>query len=144
MGLNVFFSRMSLSQSGFHVACSAPRSRRATRETDSFFSTLRACRAGHGARARARLATGWSPVDSPSAEPSGAEICLARPSRKRPAGRRKHYFTSLYMYSPHKDLEVCLNISRKVRNQSATQHSVLGRGKKGAHFGQITDSHFMT
>ena len=43
---------------------------------------------GHGARARARLATGGSPVDSPSGEPSGAEICLARPSRKRPAGRK--------------------------------------------------------
>ena len=60
----------------------------ATRETDSIFSTLRARRAGHGARARVRLATGGSPVDSPSAEASGAEICLARPSRKRPAGRK--------------------------------------------------------
>ena len=45
----------------------------------------------HGARARARLATDGSPVDSPSAEVSDAEICLARPSRKRPAGRKKHY-----------------------------------------------------
>ena len=56
------------------------------RETDSIFSTLRARRAGHGARASARLATDGSPVDSPSAEASGAEICLAKPSRKRPAG----------------------------------------------------------
>ena len=38
----------------------------ASRETDSIFSTLRARRAGHGARVRARLATGGSPVDSPS------------------------------------------------------------------------------
>ena len=67
----------------------------ASRATDSIFSTLRARRAGHGARARARLATDGSPVDSPSAEASGAEICLARPSRKRPAGRKKHNFTLL-------------------------------------------------
>ena len=60
----------------------------ASRETDSIFSTLRARRAGHGARARARLATDGSPVDSPSAEASGAEICLSSPSRKRPAGRK--------------------------------------------------------
>ena len=66
-----------------------------SRETDSIFSTLRARRAGHGARARARLATGGSPVDSPSAEASVAEICLAMPSRKRPAGRKKHDFTLL-------------------------------------------------
>ena len=39
-------------------ACSAPWSRRGTRETDSIFSTTRARRAGHGARARARLASG--------------------------------------------------------------------------------------
>ena len=58
-------------------------------------------RTGHGARARARLATGGSPVDSPSAEPSGAEICLARPSRKRSAGPKKHDFTWLYTpYTP--------------------------------------------
>ena len=61
-----------------------------------FFSTLRARRAGHGAGTRARLATGGSPVDSPSAEASGTEICRARPSRKRPAGRKKNDFTLLY------------------------------------------------
>ena len=64
----------------------------ATRENDSMFSTLRARRAGHGARARARLATGGSPVDSPSGKPSGAEIGLARPARKRPTGRKKTRF----------------------------------------------------
>ena len=68
---------------------------RATRETDSIVSTLRARRAGHGARAR--LATGESPVDSPSGEPSGAEIGLARPPRKRPAGPKKHNFTLLHI-----------------------------------------------
>ena len=73
-----------------HVACSATRKRRGDPRTDSIFSTLRARRAGHGARARARLATDGSPVDSASAEASGAEICLARPSRKRPADRKKH------------------------------------------------------
>ena len=52
----------------------------ASHQTDSIFSTLRARRAGHGARARARLVTDGSPVDSPSAEASGAEICLASPS----------------------------------------------------------------
>ena len=50
----------------------------ATRQTDLIFWTLKARRAGHGARAR--LATGGSAVDSPSAKPSGAEIGLARPS----------------------------------------------------------------
>ena len=73
----------------------------ASRETDSIFSTLRARRAGHGARARARLATDGSPVDSPSAEASGAEICLARPSRKRPAGRKKHDFTFMHVHMYH-------------------------------------------
>ena len=68
----------------------------ATRETDSILSTLRAPRAEHGSRARARLATDGSPVDSPSAEAGGAEICLASPSRKRPAGRQKHNYTLLY------------------------------------------------
>ena len=63
------------------------RDRGASRETDSIFSTLKGRPAGHGARvrARARLATHGSPVDSPSAEAS-AEICLVSPSRKRPAG----------------------------------------------------------
>ena len=56
----------------------------ATRETDSVFSTLRARRAGHGARARARLATGGSPVDSPSYEASGAEIGHARRRENTP------------------------------------------------------------
>ena len=70
----------------------------ASRETDSIFSTLRARRAGHGARARARLATNGSPVDSPSAEASGAEICLASPSRTRPAGQKKHNNTLLHKY----------------------------------------------
>ena len=54
----------------------------AIRETDSIFSTLRARRAGHRARARARLATGGYPADTPSAEPSGAEIAVR--------GRREH------------------------------------------------------
>ena len=53
-------------------------------------------RADHGARVRARLATDGFPVDSPSAEVSGAEICLAMPSRKRPAGRKKDNYTLLY------------------------------------------------
>ena len=68
----------------------------ASRETDLIFSTLRARRESHGAKARARLATDGSPVDSPSSEPSGAEICRASPSRKRPAGRKKHDFTLFY------------------------------------------------
>ena len=73
----------------------------ATRSAGPFALTfdqqlLRARRAGHGARARARLATDGSPVDSPSAEASGAESCLASPSRKRPAGRKKHKYTLLY------------------------------------------------
>ena len=65
-----------------------------TGETDSIFSTLGARRAGHGARARARarLAAGGSQVDSPSGEPSGAEIGPARPSQKRPVGRKKTRF----------------------------------------------------
>ena len=66
-----------------------------TGETDSIFSTLGARRAGHGAMTRARLATGGSPLDSPSAEPSGAKIGRARPSRKRLSGRKKHDFTLL-------------------------------------------------
>ena len=70
-----------------------------TRETDSIFSTLGARRGGHGARTR--LAAGGSPVDSPSGEPSGAEIGRARPARKRPAGRKKHDFTLLYIYSTY-------------------------------------------
>ena len=88
---------MTLSQSGFTSPARPRGAGGATRETDSIFSALRARCAGHGARARARLATGGSPVDSPSAEPSGAEICLARPSRKRPAGRKKHNFTLLHV-----------------------------------------------
>ena len=63
---DLFFSRIAVSQSGFHVACSAPRRRRVHPRTDSIFSTLGARRDGHGARARARarLAAGGSPVDS--------------------------------------------------------------------------------
>ena len=61
-----------------------------------FCSTLRARRAGHGAMARARLATSLSPVDSPSDDTSSAEICLAKLSRRWPAGRKKHDFTLLY------------------------------------------------
>ena len=83
-------------RAGFTSPARPRRAGGATRETDSIFSTLRARRAGHGASARARLATGGSSVDYPSAEPIGAEICLARPSRKRPAGRKKHDFTLLY------------------------------------------------
>ena len=60
----------------------------ASHETESICSTWRARRARHGARARAKLATDGSPVDSPSSEAGGADICLARPSRKRPAGRK--------------------------------------------------------
>ena len=53
---------------------------------------------GHGPRVRAgaRVAAGGSPVDSPSDEPSGAEIGRARPARKRSAGRKKNdYITRL-------------------------------------------------
>ena len=92
------FEDDSFSQSGFHVACSAPRSGGAggvTRETESNFSTLGARRAGHGARARARLAPGGSPVDSPSGKAIEGEIDHARPSQKRPAGRKEHDFTLL-------------------------------------------------
>ena len=69
----------------------------ATRETNSIFSTLRARRAGHEARARARLAIDGSPVNFPSAEVSGTEIRIASPSRKRPADRKKHNCTLLYI-----------------------------------------------
>ena len=72
-----------------------------TRETELTFSTLRALCAGHGAMARATFATGKSPVDVPSAEPSGAEICLARPSQKRPSGRKIHNFSLIYKV-PHR------------------------------------------
>ena len=68
-----------------------------TRETASIFLTLGARRTGHGAKAKASLATGRSPVDSPSGERSGAEIARAKPSRERPAGRKKHDLTFLYM-----------------------------------------------
>ena len=70
------------------------------RETDSNFSTLGARRAGHGARARARLAGGGPPVDSPSAEPSDAEIDRVSPARKPSAGRRSYDFTLLYIAGP--------------------------------------------
>ena len=63
-----------------------------SRETDSIVSTLGARRVGHGARARVRLAVGGSPVDSPSSDPSGAEIGRARPARKCPAARKKTRF----------------------------------------------------
>ena len=65
-------------------------------ETDYIFSTLGTRRAGHGARARARLAAGGSPVDCTSDEPRGTG--RARPARKRPAGRKKNGFTLLYTY----------------------------------------------
>ena len=58
---------------------------------------LRAHRAGHGAKARARLATGGSPVDPSSYEASDAEFGRSRPSREQPAGRKKHDFTLLYI-----------------------------------------------
>ena len=80
----LFFSRMTLSQSGFTSPARPRGAGGPTRENDSILSLLRARRAGRGARARARLATGGFPVDSPSTEPSGAEICLARPSRNDP------------------------------------------------------------
>ena len=91
-----FFSRMTVAErvSRRLLGPAEPEGRPA--KLTSIFSTLRARRAGRGARARARLATGGSPVDSPSAEPSGAEICLVSPSRKRPAVRKKHDFTLLY------------------------------------------------
>ena len=63
-----------------------------TRETDSFVSTLAARRAVHGARARARLAAGGSPVDSPPGELGGAKIGPARLWRKPPVGRNKTRF----------------------------------------------------
>ena len=46
------------------------------------------------------LATGGSPVDSPSGDPSGAEIGRARPAQKRPAGRKKHDYLSLLYKAP--------------------------------------------
>ena len=51
-----------------------------TRETDSIISTLGVRRAGHVARVRARLAAGETQVDSPSGEPSGAQIGRASPA----------------------------------------------------------------
>ena len=88
-----------------------------------FCSTLRARRAGHGAMARARLATSLSPVDSPSDDTSSAEICLAKLSRRWPAGRKKHDFTlvSQYMFRcvghvvraiEHSDSHQVLNLIR--------------------------------
>ena len=94
----LFFSRM-FPRAGFTSPARPRGAGEATRETDSIFSTLRARRAGHAARAWARLATGGSPVDSPPAEASGVEICLARPSRKRPAGRKKQNYTVLYNHT---------------------------------------------
>ena len=91
-----FFWRITLSQSLFHAACSAPQRWRDVPRTDSIFPTLRARCAGHGARARARLTTDGSPVDSSSVEPSGAEVCHAMTSRKRPTGITKHSCTLLY------------------------------------------------
>ena len=73
-----------------------------TRELTRFFLTLGARRTGHGARARARLAVGGPSVNSPSAEPSGAEIGRPRPARKRPSGRKDtillcHMFGTYYI-----------------------------------------------
>ena len=76
----LFFVEDDCRRAGFTSPARPREDGGASRETDSIFSTLRARRAGHGARARARLVTDGSPVDSPSAEASGAEICLASPS----------------------------------------------------------------
>ena len=95
--LNFLFRGCPSPRAGFTTP---PRPRGAggvTRETDSIFSTPGARRAGHGARARAKLMAGGSPVDSPSGEASGAEVGRARPSRKRPAGRKKHDYTLLHI-----------------------------------------------
>ena len=97
--LNFFLQGYLYRRAGFTSPARHRGDGGASRETDSSFSTLRAHRAGHGARARVRLATDESPVDSPSAEASGAEIFLASPSRKRPAVRKKHNYTLLYRYS---------------------------------------------
>ena len=93
--LDFFFSRLC-PRAGFTQPARHGGTGGVTRETDSIVSTLAARRSGHGARAKARLAGSGYPVDSPSAEPSGAEIGPARPSRKRPTGRKKHDSTSCF------------------------------------------------
>ena len=92
----LFFSRMSIAERVSRRLLGTAETEGRPAKLTRFFLTLRARRAGHGARARARLATDGSPVDSPSAEASGAEICLASPSRKRPASRKKHNYALLY------------------------------------------------
>ena len=75
---------MTVAEAGFTPPARHRGARGVALETDYIFSTLGTRRAGHGARARARLAAGGSSVDSPSGDPSGAEIGRAKPSRKRP------------------------------------------------------------
>ena len=72
--LNFFFEDVSR-RAGFTSPARPRVAGGATRETDSIFSTLTARRAGHGARARASLATGgprWIPRRPRRAAPRSA------------------------------------------------------------------------
>ena len=62
----------------------------------AFFSTFESAPRGPRVEAESEARDWPSPLDSSSSEPSGVNMGSARPSRKWPAGRKKHDFTLLY------------------------------------------------
>ena len=92
--LNMFFSRITLSQNGFHVACSAPpRQMGVPRSRLDFFDFESAPRGEGEGETRDRRVPGRFPVGRGERRRDLPCESVA----KRPVGRKKHNYALLYV-----------------------------------------------